>query len=94
MPQNGIHHPGITALAEALAENTHLRILNLNDNTFTKKGSQSIAKVGCSYFKIMPVRFKIMTVMTVRFKIMTVMTVRFKIMTVMTVRFKIMTVSL
>ena len=45
MPQNGITHPGITALAEALAENKNLHILNLNDNTFTEKGAIAMAKV-------------------------------------------------
>ena len=52
MPQNGIHHPGIAALADAIAENTQLKILDLNDNTFTKKGSQSIAKVCCFTFSL------------------------------------------
>jgi len=45
MPQNGINHPGITALAEAFQHNTNLRILNLNDNTFTVTGAKSMAKV-------------------------------------------------
>ena len=45
MPQNGINHPGITALAEAFAVNKNLRHLNLQDNTFTKVGAASMAKV-------------------------------------------------
>ena len=45
MPQNGINHSGITALAEAFAFNTKLRHINLSDNTFTEKGSISMAKV-------------------------------------------------
>ena len=45
MPQNGITHTGITALSEALSFNRNLQILNLSDNTFTVKGSRSIAKV-------------------------------------------------
>ena len=45
MPQNGINHPGITALADALAVNGNLRRLNLNDNTFTEKGAKAMAKV-------------------------------------------------
>lgn len=45
MPQNGINHPGVTALAKALQHNTCLRILNLNDNTFTEKGAIAMAKV-------------------------------------------------
>ena len=45
MPQNGINLPGITALAEAFAVNSKLRVLNLNDNTFTEAGAQAVAKV-------------------------------------------------
>lgn len=46
MPQNGINFPGITALSEAVAANPGLRVLNLNDNTFTEKGAAAMAKVG------------------------------------------------
>lgn len=46
MPQNGINHPGVTALASAIQHNPDLRILNLNDNTFTKKGALAMAQVG------------------------------------------------
>lgn len=45
MPQNFIRHPGITALAEAFKHNTGLRVLNLNDNTFTWRGSKAMAAV-------------------------------------------------
>lgn len=45
MPQNGINHPGITALAQAFAINPLLRVINLNDNTFTEKGAVAMAKV-------------------------------------------------
>lgn len=45
MPQNGINHPGITALAEAFAVNPLLRVINLNDNTFTEKGAMAMAEV-------------------------------------------------
>lgn len=45
MPQNGINHAGITALSGALAVNSNLRILNLNDNTFTTMGAKSMSKV-------------------------------------------------
>ena len=31
MPQNGIFHEGIAALAKALATNKNIRIINLND---------------------------------------------------------------
>ncbi|KAG8138095.1 hypothetical protein E2320_004016, partial [Naja naja] len=42
--QNGINHPGITALAEAFAVNPLLRVINLNDNTFTAKGAVAMAE--------------------------------------------------
>lgn len=45
MPQNGINHPGVTALAQAFAINPLLRVINLNDNTFTEKGAMAMAKV-------------------------------------------------
>lgn len=45
MPQNGINYPGVTALAKAMQHNTGLRILNLNDNTFTEKGAVAMAQV-------------------------------------------------
>lgn len=45
MPQNGINHPGVTALAQAFAMSPLLRVINLNDNTFTEKGAVAMAKV-------------------------------------------------
>ena len=45
MPQNGIYHEGITALAEAFAHNKNLRYLSLQDNTFTTVGAKAMAKV-------------------------------------------------
>lgn len=45
MTQNGINHPGISALAKALAKNTNLQVLDLNDNTFTAKGAAAVAEV-------------------------------------------------
>lgn len=45
MPQNGINHPGITALSQAFAINPLLRVINLNDNTFTEKGGLAMAEV-------------------------------------------------
>lgn len=45
MPQNGINHPGITALAQAFAINPLLKVINLNDNTFTEKGAVAMAEV-------------------------------------------------
>lgn len=44
MPQNGIYHEGIAALAKGLMSNKNLRILNLNDNTFTAKGARHMAQ--------------------------------------------------
>jgi len=43
MPQNGIFHEGIAALAKAFSNNPNLKIINLNDNTFTLKGSKAMA---------------------------------------------------
>ncbi|KAK7476958.1 hypothetical protein BaRGS_00031817 [Batillaria attramentaria] len=45
MPQNGINPPGISALVDAIAVNKNLRILNLNDNTFTEVGAREMSKV-------------------------------------------------
>ena len=44
MPQNGINHEGITALADAVRNNKNLKHINLNDNTFSDKGGISMAK--------------------------------------------------
>ena len=49
MPQNGINHPGITALSEAFKVNKNMRYINLNDNTFTEVGAKSMAKVSLTY---------------------------------------------
>lgn len=45
MPQNGINHKGITALAEAFQHNPKMKHLNLSDNTFTEIGSLSMSRV-------------------------------------------------
>lgn len=45
MPQNGITHAGVAALAAALQHNPELRVLNFNDNTFTKRGTLAMARV-------------------------------------------------
>lgn len=45
MPQNGIRMDGIAALARGLAKNPGLQHLDLQDNTFTDKGSEAWAKV-------------------------------------------------
>lgn len=43
MPQNGIYHPGITALSEGFKHNPNMTVLNLNDNTIGPIGALSIA---------------------------------------------------
>lgn len=45
LPQNGINHAGVTALAAAMRHNPELRVVNLNDNTFTKRGALAMAHV-------------------------------------------------
>jgi Ran GTPase-activating protein 1 len=45
MPQNGIRPDGISNLVKGLAECKDLKHLDLQDNTFTAKGSQALAKV-------------------------------------------------
>lgn len=45
MPQNGINYSGVMALASAMRHNPELRVLNLNDNTFTKRGTLAMAQV-------------------------------------------------
>lgn len=57
MPQNGINHPGITALAQAFAVNPLLRVINLNDNTFTGKGAVAMAEVSALKSDIFYVHF-------------------------------------
>lgn len=44
MQQNGIYHVGIAAIAQGLAVNPNLRVLNLNDNTIGLKGARALAK--------------------------------------------------
>lgn len=43
MPQNGIYHPGISALSEGFKQNPNMTVLNLNDNTIGPIGALSIA---------------------------------------------------
>ena len=45
MPQNGIVAEGVIALAAAIRANPRLRVLNLSDNTFGRRGAISMAKV-------------------------------------------------
>jgi len=44
MPQNGIYHVGIAAIAKGLSANPNLRVLNLNDNTIGLKGANALAE--------------------------------------------------
>lgn len=44
MPQNGIYHEGIAALSQAFKQNPNMKSLNLNDNTITDKGAESLAE--------------------------------------------------
>lgn len=44
IPQNGIYHPGMAALAEALKKNTNMQVINFNDNTITAKGAEPLAE--------------------------------------------------
>lgn len=57
MPQNGIYHVGISALAESFAKNPQLRILNLNDNTIGSKGSVALSAVLRKLNKIQRLNF-------------------------------------
>lgn len=45
MPQNGIRAEGILELAKAVEASPYLKHLNLNDNTFGRKGALAMAKV-------------------------------------------------
>jgi Ran GTPase-activating protein 1 len=44
IPQNGIYHPGMFALAEALKKNLNMKVINFNDNTITAKGAEYLAE--------------------------------------------------
>jgi len=44
MPQNGIYHVGIAALADALKKNINMEVLNLNDNTIGPEGAAKLAE--------------------------------------------------
>lgn len=44
IPQNGIYHVGMAALADALKKNTNMQIINFNDNTITAKGAEPLAE--------------------------------------------------
>ena len=45
MPQNGIHHAGITELAESFEHNPNLTEIDLEDNILTAKGALAISEV-------------------------------------------------
>lgn len=57
MPQNFIRHPGISALASALVHNPGLKVLNLNDNTFTWRGSEAVASALVNWQQLEIVNF-------------------------------------
>ena len=59
MPQNGIYHPGITALSEAFAKNPGMRHINLNDNTFTAVGAQAMADNALPHLKELQVCLRV-----------------------------------
>lgn len=44
LPQNGIRVDGIAELAKSIGTSTNLKILNLNDNTFTAVGARVMAR--------------------------------------------------
>lgn len=53
MVQNGIRQEGIAhLLAEGLSKTTELRVLDLQDNTFTIKGAKALAKVAPIWVEI------------------------------------------
>lgn len=52
MPQNGINYSGVVALALAMQHNPELRVLNLNDNTFSKRGTLAMAQVRLVCFQV------------------------------------------
>lgn len=45
MPQNGIYHEGISALADAFVKCPNMKHLDLADNTLTVRGASALAKV-------------------------------------------------
>ncbi|KAI7877442.1 RNI-like protein [Lichtheimia hyalospora FSU 10163] len=52
MPQNGIRPDGIVKLVKGLSECKHLEHLDLQDNTFTAKGSKALARVLKNWSKL------------------------------------------
>lgn len=44
IPQNGIYHVGMSALADALKKNPNMQVINFNDNTITARGAESLAE--------------------------------------------------
>lgn len=44
LPQNGIRKEGIVELARSIGTSENLKILNLNDNTFTSAGAKAVAR--------------------------------------------------
>lgn len=44
IPQNGIYHLGMRALAEALKKNVNMQVINFSDNTITAKGAEPLGE--------------------------------------------------
>ncbi|KAI6652080.1 Ran GTPase-activating protein 1 [Oopsacas minuta] len=57
MPQNGINHVGIAALAKSFESNPNLTEIDLHDNTFAPKGSKAISEVLPKLLKLRVVNF-------------------------------------
>jgi len=52
MPQNGIRPEGIATIVKGLRNNAGLEVLDLQDNTFTQKGSRALAAALPSWPKL------------------------------------------
>ncbi|CAN8012139.1 unnamed protein product [Ixodes pacificus] len=52
LPQNGIFHEGVGALAKGVAANPNLHLLNLNDNIFTPEGARQMAQASASIIAV------------------------------------------
>lgn len=52
MPQNGIRPEGIATIVAGLQHNPNLEVLDLQDNTFTQKGSRALAAALASWPKL------------------------------------------
>ena len=57
IPQNGIYHVGMAALAEALKKNVNMQVINFNDNTITAKGAEPLAEAFYSIEALREINF-------------------------------------